>query len=188
MTRRPPTAINVHSQRKMVRAWTDASGKLRLISAVVLIDNIFWYTFAYVNDKVWNQLQVRRDNQIGVQEMLAVVLLLETFDEAIRDSMMLLWIDNKGVLGSLRKGASTCMEMSLMVARCWMKCAECNVDMHTWYVASKSNVADGPSRDDVSDMVRLNATFVKAKLPVWLDTLKDAPTCPESEVSGFLGR
>ena len=172
----------------MVRAWTDASGKQRLISAVVLIDNIFWYTFAYVNDKVWNQLQVRRDNQIGVQEMLAVVLLLETFDEAIRDSMMLLWIDNKGVLGSLRKGASKCMEMSLMVARCWMKCAECNVDMHTWYVASKSNVADGPSRDDVSDMVKLNATFVKAKLPVWLDTLWDAPTCPESEVSGLLRR
>ena len=107
-----------------MRAWTDASGKQRLISAVVLIDNIFWYTFAYVSDKVWNQLQVRRDNQIGVQEMLAVVLLLETFDEAIRDSMMLLWIDNKGVLGSLRKGASKCMEMSLMVARCWMKCAE----------------------------------------------------------------
>ena len=80
--------------------------------------------------------------------------------------MMLLWIDNRGVLGSLRKGASKCMEMSLMVARCWMKCAECNVDMHTWYVASKSNVADGPSRE----MLKLNATFVKAKLPVWLDT------------------
>ena len=48
----------------------------RLISAVVLIDSIFWYTFAYVNDKVWNQLQVRRDNQIGVQEMVVVVLLL----------------------------------------------------------------------------------------------------------------
>ena len=120
--------------------------------------------------------------------MLAVVLLLDNFDEAIRDSMMLLWIDNKGVLGSLRKGASKCMEMSLMVARCWMKCAECNVDMHTWYVASKSNVADGLSRDDVSDMVKLNATFVKAKLPVWLDTLWEGPTCPESEVSGFLRR
>ena len=79
----------VHCQRKMVRAWTDASGKQRLISAVVLIDNIFWYTFAYVSDKVWNQLQVRRDNQIGVQEMLAVLLLLETFEEAIHDSMML---------------------------------------------------------------------------------------------------
>ena len=75
-----------------------------------------------------------------------------------------------------------------MVARCWMKCAECNVDMHTWYVASKSNVADGPSRDDASDMVKLNATFVKAKLPVWLDTLWEAPTCPESEVSGLLRR
>ena len=102
-----------------------------MISAVVLIDNIFCYTFAYVSDKVWNQLQVRRDNQIGVQEMLAVVLLLETVEEKLRDRMLLLW---------------------------------------------KSNVADGLSRNDVSDMVRLKATFVKARLPVWLDTLWDAPT------------
>ena len=117
-----------------------------------------------------------------------MVLLFDTFDEAIRERMMLLWIDNKGVLGSLRKGASKCMEMSVMLARCWMKCAECNVDMHTWYVASKSNVADGPFHDDVSDMVRLKATFVKARLPVWLDTLWDASTSSESEVSGFLRR
>ena len=34
------------------------------------------------------------------------------------------------------------------------------MDMHTWYVVSKSNVADGPSRDDVSDMVKLNAGHV----------------------------
>ena len=63
--------------------------------------------------------------------MLAIVLLLEKFEEAIHDSMMLLWIDNKGVLGSLRKGASKCMEMRLVVARSRMKRAEGNVDMHT---------------------------------------------------------
>ena len=108
--------------------------------------------------------------------MLAVALLLETFEEKLRDSMLLLWIDNKGVWGSFRKGASTCMEMSLMVARSWMKCAECNVDMHNWYVASKLNVADGPFRNDDTDMVRLKATFAEARLPGWLDTVWEAPT------------
>ena len=51
------------------------------------------------------------------------------------------------------------------------------MDMHTLYVASKSNVADGLSRNDDTGMVRLKATFVEARLPVWLDTLWDAPTC-----------
>ena len=55
-------------------------------------------------------------------------------------------------------------------------------------MASKSNVADGLSRDEDSEMVKLNVAVVKAKLPVWSDTLWEASTSPEREVSGILRR
>ena len=83
-----------------------------------------WYTATRVNDRIWSQLQQRGDHQIGVQEMLAVTLLLQTFEKGLKDCLLLFWIDNKGVLDALRKGASKCMELSLAVARAWMKCAE----------------------------------------------------------------
>ena len=96
-----------------------------------------------------------------------------------------MWIDNKGVLGVARKGASKCMEVSLAAARAWMKCAELNVDMHTWYVASKSNVADGPSREIYDEMVKLKAAWREPLLPSWLEHLWSAPAVPAFEVSGL---
>ena len=139
LAKRPPTMLCARTSRKVVRAWTDASGQMRLISAVIMVEEQLWYTATYVKEEIWVQLQESTDHQIGVQEMLAVVLLFETFGEELRDSLLLLWIDNRGVLGALRKGTCKRMEVALAVARMWMRCAELNVDMHTWYVASKSN-------------------------------------------------
>ena len=130
-------------QRHVVRVWADASGQQRLISAVISVGDRMWYTNTRVCDRIWFQLQTRGDHRIGVQEMLAVFLFFEAFEKELKDCLLLLWIDNKGVLGAVRKGASKRMEVSLAATRAWMKCAEFNVDMHTWYVASRSNVPDG---------------------------------------------
>ena len=97
-------------QRKTVRAWMDASGQQRLILAVIFDEDKYWYTAAWVHDGIWSQLQRRGDHQIGVRDMMAVILLFETFQHKVQENMMLVWIDNKGVLGTLRKGASKCME------------------------------------------------------------------------------
>ena len=147
---------------------TDASGQQRLISALISVGDRVWCMNTRVSDRIWFQLQTRRDHQIGVQEMLAVLQLPETFENELENCLLLLWID-RGVLGAARKGASKCMEVSLATARAWMKCAELNVDMHTLYVASTSNVADGPSRDAYDEMVRLRATWREPRMPSWLD-------------------
>ena len=101
---------------KVVREWTDASGQQRLISAVISVGDRMWYTNTRVSDRIWSQLQTRGDHLISVQEMLAVLLLLETFENELKDCLLLLWIDNNGVLGAARKGASKCMEVSLAAA------------------------------------------------------------------------
>ena len=107
-------------QRHVVRVWADASGQQRLISAVISVGDRMWYTSTRVSDRIWSQLQTRGDHQIGVQEMLAVLLLLETFENEFKDCLLLLWIHNKGVLGAMRKGASKCLEVSLAAATAGM--------------------------------------------------------------------
>ena len=71
-----------------------------------MVDVKVFYTATLVSNRIWSQLQKQEDHQIGVQEMLAVTLLFVTFGAELANSCLLLWIDNKGVLGALRKGAS----------------------------------------------------------------------------------
>ena len=90
--------------RQRVLAWTDAAGASRKIAAVVFVAGCWRYTAVRVPDHIWAQLLPRRDNQITMQEFLAVPLLLATFAAELRSGLVLLAVDNQGVLGALVSG------------------------------------------------------------------------------------
>ena len=67
--------------RRHVRAWTDASGVDRWIAAVVLCDGRFEYCKMQLEENFFEQMMQRKDHYIGIQEQLAITLLMETFEE-----------------------------------------------------------------------------------------------------------
>ena len=88
LSERPPAVRRpVHHYRKRCYMWTDAAGASKGLAAVLWFEGRFYFTAAKTPDHVWTQFIPRGDNQIGCQEMLAVVLGLCTFADLIRDSL-----------------------------------------------------------------------------------------------------
>ena len=73
--------------RQHIKMWSDASGESRRLAALVQIRDEFYYTALTVPSVVWDSLIPREwdslipreDNQIGLQELMAVLLGTSTF-------------------------------------------------------------------------------------------------------------
>ena len=68
------------------------------------------------------------------------------------------YIDNNAVRDALIKGSSPNIDMFVMLALCSLQVSRCG--LHAWYtrIASASNPADAPSRDQAEDIAsRLGA-------------------------------
>ena len=73
--------------------WTDASGAARLIAAVIASPSGIFFARARVPDWIRRQVLPREDEQIGVQEALAVWLLVSSFKSRLLiHSFPSLWI------------------------------------------------------------------------------------------------
>ena len=130
-----------------------------------------------VPDHLWNQMLLRHDNQITVQEMLAVVLLMGTFRDVLRGALLLLFIDSDGVRHALQRGTGGPPEVALLVGKFWLEAAELHLGAYTARVESKANIADGPTREDVSVLLSLHATQHRAVWPEWAQSLWAMPNC-----------
>ena len=168
---RPATQVSSTVSKRHVVGWCDAAGASRWLGAVVYANGLFFYARCITPGFIWDQLLEREDNQIGVQEMLGVLLLLESFSELLQGALLTLYIDNDGVLGSCIKGSSHSPEINLFVGRMWLGLAFFKIDVVFVRVESEANIADGPTRDDVKLLEALGAKQWQAKLPGWLQSL-----------------
>ena len=157
--------------REHVRVFTDASGEDRYISAVILVEGVWKYTWMEVPQQTWDSLLPREDNQIGVTEAMAVALALETFKSELTGCRVSFFVDNAGALAGFIKGSSRSAEQNIIIGEAWMFFARHQVAACFWRVASKCNCADGPSRHDFGDMESVGATQVAAVLPAYLYSL-----------------
>ena len=132
-----------------MRAWTDAAGISRWLAAVILTEEGFLWTRAKIPPVVWRQLLARSDEQIGGQELMAVPLLTATFKEHLQGALVILAIDNQGVVGSLVRGAGSACDHNAAIARVWLDFAADAISPWIVRVETKCNVADGPTRQAI---------------------------------------
>ena len=109
--------------RRHAIMWTDAAGATRWMAAVIVFANKFYWTRWKCSDEVWNLLTEREDNQIGVQEAMAVVLGLFSWLTWLDGAAKTIYVDNEGVRYPLISGTSKGKEIALMVARMWHEAA-----------------------------------------------------------------
>ena len=99
--------------RQQLWDWTDACGTNGRLAAVLYMDKKWSFTDVLVPQHVCAQLTRRGDNQIGILEMLAVLLLTKTFHNMLTRNAVVIYIDNDGVLGTLLKGGGRAPEQNL---------------------------------------------------------------------------
>ena len=88
---------------------------------VCSLGNCF-YTALVVPGSVTSQLLVRDDAQINFLEMLAVVMLVETFGDLLSGNVVFCFIDNNGVLDSLIKCSCRARETNMLAGRLLVTC------------------------------------------------------------------
>jgi hypothetical protein len=98
---------------------------------------------------------------------------LETFGEQIAGSLLDVFIDNDGVLGSVIRGSSVADDLSMVVGHTWLLCYRLRLKVCWLRVESGANYADMPSRlmGELTqpEWLALSAVFVEPRLPkfVW---------------------
>ena len=153
--------------RQHVRTWSDASGVDQLVAVFLLVDGAWRYTSAPAPSALVSQFLPRGDNQIGMLELLAPILAVGTWPQTFCNVLWTAWIDNQGVLHDLLKGGSLAEDANVLIGRLWLSLASSNTALYVERVESKSNVADGPTRHDFSDVTRLHASFSEPVWPTW---------------------
>ena len=139
-----------------------------MAAAVCLPGDGLVYTRSKVPEAVWAQFLPREDHQIGMQELLAVPLLLATFKDQLRMQLLTVAIDNQGVLGSFVSGRAGAADMNLSIGQTWLQAAAIGAGIHFVRVESKSNLADRPTRDQFDILNKLGAREAPPKWPAWV--------------------
>ena len=187
LQRRLKSSHSVAITRPHWICWSDAAGATRLVAAVIVGPRGLYFTRARVPDWLWNQFLPRRDNQIGVQEALAVWLLVCSFRRVLGSALLTIYVDNDGVSAASLKGSSDSPEVNSMVAVFWLFVARFQMHPIFYRVESKANIADGPTRpDDIgcSLLHQLGAVEFPAYLSGWFANLwhpfaNDALACED---------
>ena len=109
-------------------------------------------------------------------ELVAVVLLLETFADLLLDTFLLVWIDNEAVLTMCLTGRSRAIDANQVVGRLWLQLAQLRCGFYGARVESAANPIDGPTRGDHNLLHRLGAQFVEPRWPQWLSKIWIGPS------------
>ncbi|KAE8238001.1 hypothetical protein A4X13_0g8557 [Tilletia indica] len=108
---------------------------------------------------------------IGVMEMWALHLALQTVVAlGSRDSVVSFHVDNLGVVFAARKGRSRSKLTNHCLSDLALRAMAANIVMSIVYVASADNLADAPSRGDVSAFAPLKVNLAEP----WVDILGSA--------------
>ena len=98
-------------------------------------------------------------------ELFAVPLALWIWRQVITQRNVLVFVDNEPAKDALIRGASSSLASSQMVRQCRLLCAQIGAGPWFCRVASPSNLADGPSRADNSELLALGASEVFPEVP-----------------------
>ena len=176
LTVRPAAWRAGAASRPTAHLWTDAAGESRWLAAVVRANGAWFWTRSRVPPEVWAQFTPGGDAQIGMQELLAVALGYYTFSDMLAGLHVFSFIDNTAVLFNLLHGGASAEDINMSVGKMWLDFAHYKIAFYGVRVESKANVADGPTRDEISILEQLGATFREPRFPAWVRDIWSFPS------------
>ena len=98
-----------------------------------------------------------QEQQINEAEAVGALILITTAKDLLKGADLSLYIDNTGAQGALIKGFSTSKFMTGISAEFWDVAIKNDIAVWIGRVASDDNIADPPSRGDISFLEQLGA-------------------------------
>ena len=137
------------------------SSSLRRRRVPVLVDPPGWclhFFSSSIPAHYIRKLLEKRRNPIYELEILPLVVRLDLWGDLIRDSLVVHYIDNDAAKASLIKGYGSTDVARRLVQRSVEQ--EERLQLKVWFsrVPSFSNLSDGPSRNDCSEVLSLGAS------------------------------
>ena len=165
------TLDDFNEKGKKVHIWGDAAGKTRWIAAVINCDGHWRWTRWRCFDKRWKDLLLRDNDQINVQELLSVVLAVKTFENDLRGRLWFHWCDNDGITHTMVHGSATSGDINNIAGKMLLDIANLRAGINIERVESAANIADGPTRDFMVQVNRLEAQEIPPVMPQWIDNI-----------------
>ena len=165
----PTRELKLHHQKPVI-LYTDASdvpGRTpqRLVGAVLYdpVDEALLFSSWAVTSSLVNTW-LTKETYMGQLEILAAPFAFSTWKERLANRSVLLFIDNDAAAASLVKGYSPKGDSAQIVGEFWILVAMLRSHVYIDRVESKSNIADGPSRNDYSLVKSLKGIWSSPKL------------------------
>ena len=166
--------------RNVVMSWTDAASTTKLLSAVFFDGEKIEYTRMVAPAQILDSMTQRNDGMIGVLELLAVLVVLETWNEILRHARWQAYIDNDDVLYSIINASCKAPDVNLVVGKHSKSLHSLTTGLTAFRVESKANIGDAGSRivdeGELHDLKYLEAGFVEPRLPTFLYTVWAPPS------------
>ena len=96
-----------------------------------------------------------------------MVLCLGTWPEVFCHINWTCWVDNQAVLHAILKGSGLSPEANSIIGALWFELALRDVGCFCGRVESLANLADGPTREKLEWVDRLQATWCDPVWPPW---------------------
>ena len=183
LTTTPPREVKVYLSRPMVM-YTDASDVPdrtdRFVVGACLFDPTSGQTY-YSSAPVPPTTVERwlpKQSYMGQLELLAAPFGLETWRPLLQNRPLLLFIDNDSAASNLVKGYSPKLDSCAIVGHFWLV-AKYQTMIYIDRVESKANLADEPSRQSNSLLLRLGA--------IWTDPNLDSLAAPSTDPALWFG-
>ena len=152
--RQAPSRELLLLQQKPVVLYTDASdvpGRTpqRLLGALLYdpLDNRYFHSSWAVPTELVAQW-IPKKSQMGQLELLAAPFAFSTWSSRLSLRPVILFIDNDSAASNLVKGYSQKEDSTAIVGLFWLMVSSMKCHLYIDRVESKSNPADGPSRND----------------------------------------
>lgn len=125
---------------------------------------------------------IPKKSQMGQLELLAAPFACTTWQDRLKNRAIILFIDNDSAASNLVKGYSAKTDSTAIVGSFWLQMADLRCHVYIDRVESKSNPADGPSRNDFTLVRSLGGVYtpprtgtlgdLTAPLPSWFSAPK----------------
>ena len=131
-----------------------------VVGAVLFLPNpeTILYTHWVVPEAVLHRWELR-STYIGQLELLAAPLALITWAKQLQRRQIIHFVDNESAAAGLVRGHSSKADSSALIGEYWLTASKQSMEIYVDRVESKSNISDGPSRLEFTEMRALQATW-----------------------------
>ena len=166
-----------------VLLYTDAEGSGRIGAVAEMPGGELLFLRGSIPSRVKRMLQPRRTQIVAFELLAALVGLTALAPSSLRGMRVCHFIDSSAALGCVVRGFCKQIDLALVAGRLWFEAADMHLEYFAHFVDTKCNLADGPSRNDISVLSGLGAVEVSPwqfppfpnGLGDWMNSVHEAP-------------